>query len=99
MFFDDLPPERREELEAELAAQRARDAVPTEFEQKGDGTWIARKLGCVGVGESQLSAGFDLTQKLGLAFGPAWRRTEEFRQGQEAIRPAVERILKKFGGS
>ena len=101
MFFEDLPPGRREQIERELAAKVERDAVLPEFEQQANGTWVARKLGCIGVGNSCFEAGYDVNAKVDLAFGPDCLRAEGVREGMDALRPSMERILgmlgKKFG--
>ena len=93
---DELTP--GEWIEREIADSQARQEVPAEMEHAPDGTWLARKLGCVGVGADEIEARMDLRSKVELAYKRPHHTDEMVREAMEDmnVRETNLRIMRKL---
>jgi hypothetical protein len=95
-----IPPEQREanarKVERKLAEWEERAAIPAYVEQRADGTWIAVKLGCIGVGSCELAARLDLSDKVEMQFTEPKPTDELFRRIQEAQERAAKEVIDEW---
>jgi len=84
-----------DEVSRKVREQRERQAVLPEVEQRPDGSWVARKLGCTGMGATEAQAVDDLDYKVELTYdGP--QPHPEIRDEVLRLRPAMDELLKKL---